>query len=316
MDFVVIGLGLSALALLTGLTLLCMVAPRWSRKSSVAHPADSAYARALAGERQALGQGFLCVGAVLLLATLGGISAGLADKAGAYLIATITTVAVLGLFGWDVLYRRQNPVPQRRRVAAARAKPATAEETTSPAASPTGSSIATTTKVRRRVLPARQRVALPARATTATATDIPLDVEPIAESDGPLDEAHEHVAEAAETPAPSGSEAAPEEESQEPAGQPDVPAEGPSAQEEATEDPVSEEPGDEEPVDVAASRPEPVPFPPTQANGAADQGAAFAPEPGPDILPDGDDRVIALFPTAAARRSRMMTAPTDPDGKN
>ena len=122
MDFVVIGLGLSALALLTGLTLLCLVAPRWFRKAGVAQPGDAAYARAQAGARHALGQGFLCVGAVLLLTTFGGISAGLADKAGAYLIATMTTLAALGLFGWDLLYRRQHPIPVRRRAAPARAK--------------------------------------------------------------------------------------------------------------------------------------------------------------------------------------------------
>jgi hypothetical protein len=91
---------------LTGLTLLCLVAPRWFRKAGVTQPGDAAYARAQAGERLALGQGFLCVGAVLLLTTLGGISAGLGDKAGAYLIATMTTLTLLGLLGWDLLYRR------------------------------------------------------------------------------------------------------------------------------------------------------------------------------------------------------------------
>ena len=36
----------------------------------------------------------------------------------------------------------------------------------------------------------------------------------------------------------------------------------------------------------------------------------------PEALPHGDDRVIALFPTAAARRSRTIVAPTDPDGQS
>ncbi|MEZ4564343.1 MAG: hypothetical protein R2853_16555 [Thermomicrobiales bacterium] len=190
MDFVVTGLGLSALALLTGLALLCLVAPRWSRKSRAAHPEDGAYARALAGERSALGQGFLCVGAVLLLATLGGISAGLADKTGAYLVAAMATVALLGLFGWDLLYRRQHPLPRRRRVAPTRPIPADAEAAPAAVAStpPTGSPATTATTVRRRVLPARQRVAPapppPSAAESLTAAEREPDVVPSA------DEAH------------------------------------------------------------------------------------------------------------------------------
>lgn len=306
MDFVVIGLGLSALALLTGLTLLCMVAPRWSRKSRAVHPADAAYARALSGVRHALGQGFLCVGAVLLLATLGGISAGLADKAGAYLIAAMTTVAALGLFGWDILYRRQHPVPQRRRVPAASAKSAIAEAPTGlPEASTVASPPAMATTARRRVLPARRHPA-PARQPTE------------AESASGIAISAEHASADLEPQVAAGNEIEPVVESRESASESgpmeETPAEitGESGKMVAEENEVAAE----EPPEVAAALPEPVPFAPEHTNGTA--RPITAPQPGdePDVTHDGDDRVIALFPTAAARRSRMVAAPTDPDGQN
>ena len=315
MDFVVIGLGLSALALLTGLTLLCMVAPRWFRKSRAVQPADAAYARALAGERHALGQGFLCVGAVLLLATLGGISAGLADKAGAYLVAAMTTVAALSLFGWAVLYRRQHPVPQRRRMAPARAKPAPAEDpaTADAATTPTGAPEATTTTVRRRVLPARQRVSPISQPTATAVAGVALEIEPASEGEGAHAEAPEGVAKVEASLATAGSEA---KESPEPIGVADAQEESSAAQTEAPVAPVSEEPVVEDASEGAADLPEPTPLLLTQANGAAEPAAASAAETEPDLMPDGDDRVIALFPTAAARRSRIIVAPTDPDGKD
>ena len=318
MDFVVIGLGLSALALLTGLTLLCMVAPRWFRKSRAVQPADAAFARALAGERHALGQGFLCVGAVLLLTTLGGISAGLADKAGAYLVAAMTTVAALGLYGWSMLYRRQHPVPQRRRAAPARVQPATAEvpATAEAATTQTGAPEATTTTVRRRVLPARRRIAPASQPVTATAEGVALEIEPAPESDVAHDEALEGVAEVAASLATASSEAAPGLESPEPSVAPGVQEAPSAARTEDTAAPVSDKPIVEDASDVAAELPEPVPFPPARANGAGEPAAASATETEPDLMPDGDDRVIALFPTAAARRRNMIVAPTDPDGKD
>jgi hypothetical protein len=79
----------------------------------------------------------------------------------------------------------------------------------------------------------------------------------------------------------------------------------------ASEEAVAEEPGE-----VAADLPEPLPFVPTHANGAAEPATASPPGGEPDIIPDGDDRVIALFPTAAARRSRMIVVPPDPDGQS
>ncbi|MDQ2655219.1 MAG: hypothetical protein M3Z20_19480 [Chloroflexota bacterium] len=312
MDFVVIGLGLSALALLTGLTLLCMVAPRWSRQSRAVQPADAAYARALAGERHALGQGFLCVGAVLLLATLGGISAGLADKAGAYLIAAITTVAAIGLFGWDLLYRRQHPVPRRRRVAPARAQTAAAEVSPSSAVeSPPGSPATTPTAVRRRVLPARHR-AVPA----AAASDVTVDDERTPGDEQPNAEVGEPGADVADPQAVAGRETETGPESQESAAAPRPTEEPPASVSEEAREMVSEEAEAGEPAEGATELPQPVPFVPTRANGAAEPAAASASGDESDFIPAGDDRVIALFPTAAARRGRMIVAPADPDGKN
>jgi hypothetical protein len=317
-DFVVIGLGLSALALLTALTLLCMVAPRWSRKSHAVQPADAAYARALGGERHALGQGFLCVGAVLLLATLGGISAGLADKAGAYLIAAITTVAALGLFGWDLLYRRQHPVPRRRRVAPTKTQTAAAEASTPlPGVSQPVSPAATTTTARRRVLPARHRAA-PAvpRGTVADATaDGSVADERASGDEQPAADARKPGADVAEPQAAAGRETEPGPESQEFAAAPGPTEEPPAGVSEEVRETVSEEAEAGEPAEAAGDLPEPVPFVPARANGVAEPAAASASGDESDFIPAGDDRVIALFPTAAARRSRMIVAPADPDGQ-
>ncbi len=304
MDFVVIGLGLSALALLTGLTLLCLVAPRWFRKAGAVHPGDAAYARAQAEERQALGQGFLCVGAVLLLATLGGISAELADKAGAYLIASVTTVAALGLFGWDVLYRRQHPMPPRRRAAPLSVKPADEEATSLLPA-------AMTTLVRRRVLPARHRV-MPAATALATSSAIPAADSTAAGDERPRAVVLEPVGETTITQ-PSGGDAA-----FAPGGQ--TPAVDATAIPEADlgelEEPVSHSTEAGAPDAIAPVLAEPVQLPTKSDNGTVKIAVGPAPEAEPDLASHGDDRVIALFPTAAARRSRSVTAPMDPDGQS
>ena len=316
MDFVVIGLGLSALALLTGLTLLCLVAPHWSRKAGVAQPGDAAYARAQAGERHALGQGFLCVGAVLLLTTLGGISAGLADKTGAYLIATVTTVAVLSLFGWDLLYRRQHPIPQRRRAAPARAQRAAEHTAGTHPAGPTAQHVA---NGRRRVLPARPRGSQAAPPATAAAEPALLTagdghapgvIEPPADMLEPAPDIADP-----ETQSSSEAEPAPPAE----APEPDSGATGDATASPPTES-VSEATAGGEPVPDAAAVPEPAALAPATSNGTGDQAASPAPEPepgpGPDMVPHGDDRVIALFPTAAARRGRTVVAPMDPDDQS
>lgn len=310
MDFVVIGLGLSALALLTGLTLLCLVAPRWFRQSGVVQPGDAAFARAQAGARHALGQGFLCVGAVLLLATLGGISAGLTDKAGAYLIASMATLAAFGLLGWDALYRRQHPIPQRR-MAPARAK-RTADGAS--ASRPEGSPAAISTTARRRVLPARRHGASVAQPAVAAASVDPQADDSHASGDEPQPaDVPEPVPGITETHTEPGEDA-------EPVSEDDAHAAEIVAAENADvgpkDEPASEGMAAAEPAEVAAAHPEPVPLHPETASGGDAPAASPAPGVEPDILPHGDDRVIALFPTAAARRGRTVVAPMDPDGKS
>lgn len=318
MDFVVIGLGLSALALLAGLALLCLISPSWFRKAGPAKPDDAAYARAMAGERHALGQGFLCVGAVLLLTTLGGISGGLADKTGAYLIAAMTTVALLGLVGWDALYRRQHPVPRRRRVATVKANPATdSSATTRPAALAPATLTPATTTVRRRVLPARQRTA-PA-GVPAAAEGAPLDF-----GYGEVDHsAAEDLAFAAPLPAADGPDAAATVAVESaPSATEDLEPEAPAAAQEANATSATNPEGE------PASAPDEEQ--PTATPGAAevapqgDAAASAAPEPvtATDTMPDfdenhfGDDKVIALFPTAATRRGGATVAPPNSHGKD
>lgn len=310
MDFVVIGLGLSALALLAGLALLCLVSPSWFRKAGPAKPDDAAYARAMAGERHALGQGFLCVGAVLLLTTLGGISGGLADKTGAYLIAAMTTVALLGLVGWDVLYRRQHPVPRRRRVATVKANPATdGSATTRPATLAPVTPTPATTTVRRRVLPARQRAA-PAGLLTAA------EVAPLDFGYGEVDRsAAEDLAFAAADGPDAAATVAVESA---PSATEDLEPESPAAAQEANATSATNPEGE------PASAPDEEQ--PTAMHGAAEvalQGdAAASAAPEPVTMPDfdenhfGDDKVIALFPTAATRRGGATVAPPNTHGKD
>jgi hypothetical protein len=303
-DFVVIGLGLSALALLTGLALLCLVAPHWFRKAGAAHPGDAAYARAQAGARRALGQGFLCGGAILLLSTLGGISAGLSDKSGAYLIASMATLVSLGLYGWDLLYRRQHPIPARRRPARA-----TRVEPEARSAQPTaGPAIphATTTKARRRVLPARQRV-VPAEAP-AVAVAAPVEV--------PHDE--NMVQSDQREPVVSSEPQATHSDQAEPLS-PDPECETDLAALDATTAEAPENVQQEEAADApdadAPELPEPGTLATAASNGATEPETLAPSVAEPEVLPNGDDRVIALFPTAAAQRSRTVIAPPDSNGQ-
>ena len=316
MDFVVIGLGLSALALLAGLALLCLVSPSWFRKAGPAKPDDAAYARAMAGQRHALGQGFLCVGAVLLLTTLGGISGGLADKTGAYLIAAMTTVALLGLVGWDLLYRRQHPVPRRRRVAAVKTSPATdSAATAGPAALAPASPVTTT--MRRRVLPARQRTAPAGLPIIADGAPLAVDVDEVdlapaakLEAGAPRSETERPDAEAmsAAVAALSATEEGEMLEALSPQ-ETDSPAAASAEEEPATTS------GDEAPAVLHGA---------ADIEPQSDETARAAPEPeatngaAPELDERhfGDDKVIALFPTAATRRGGATVAPPNSHGKD
>lgn len=120
MDFVVVGLGLGALAILAGVILLGWVTGRWQRvAATAATPDEVRYARAMAGNRQSAGQALLCAGGAILLATIGALAGSLDDQTGAYLVTTTATVAAVGFLIWEHLSRLRSPLPSRPRSQAA-----------------------------------------------------------------------------------------------------------------------------------------------------------------------------------------------------
>lgn len=116
MDFVVVGLGLGALAILAGVILLGWVTGRWQRAAASAATLDDArYARAIAVSRQSAGQALLFAGGAILLATIGALAGALDDQTGAFLVTTTTTVAAVGFLIWEHLARLRNPIPAKAR---------------------------------------------------------------------------------------------------------------------------------------------------------------------------------------------------------
>lgn len=129
MDFVVVGFGLGALAILLGVLMHGWLARRWERIAARAvAPDDRAAALAVAGWRRDAGQALSTAGSALLIATVGALAGGLHDQTGALLITTTATVAALGLLLWGYLYRLRHPAPpeRRSRTAAASLPPASA----------------------------------------------------------------------------------------------------------------------------------------------------------------------------------------------
>jgi hypothetical protein len=114
-DFVVVGLGLGALGILLGVTLLGWVAGRWERDGRVAAPDEAAYYLAVAVNRQGAGQALVFAGGAILLATIGALAGSLDDQTGAFLVATTATVALLSLLIWAWLHRVRIPAPFRHR---------------------------------------------------------------------------------------------------------------------------------------------------------------------------------------------------------
>jgi hypothetical protein len=128
-DFVVVGLGLGALAMLLGIVLLAGVAPRRARLARNAPPAEARRNLALAAHRRGAGQALIYAGAAIFLATLRGLAGSLDARTGAFLVATTTTVAALGLLVWGYLDHLRNPVPPPTRARIATADSARPPET-------------------------------------------------------------------------------------------------------------------------------------------------------------------------------------------
>lgn len=120
-----VGLGLGALAILSGIVMLGALSGRWERAAArAADPGDAAYARAVAASRGATGQDLLWAGAAMLLATVGALAGSLDDRTGALLVATTATVAALGLLLRAHLYRVRHPLPRRSRAPRSIVQPA------------------------------------------------------------------------------------------------------------------------------------------------------------------------------------------------
>lgn len=112
-DFVVVGLGLGALALLGGVCLFGW-AGRWERDANRATTRqDAVHFSAMATWRRDAGQALLGAGSAILLATIGALAGSLTDQTGAFLVTTTATVAALGLLLWAYLYRSRHPIPPR-----------------------------------------------------------------------------------------------------------------------------------------------------------------------------------------------------------
>jgi len=135
-DFVVVGFGLGAGAVLLGVMIGGWLAGRAERTAAAASsPAAVAHAQATAAEYRAVGQTILYAGSALVLATAGGLAGGLDDRTGALLVATVATVGAAGTLVWGYLYRVRHPMPSRPRRQAPRAPDAVAGAGLAPAAS-------------------------------------------------------------------------------------------------------------------------------------------------------------------------------------
>jgi hypothetical protein len=118
-DFVVVGFGLGALAILIGVLMHGWLARRWQRSAARAATEDDRAADlATAAWRRDSGQALLTSGSALLIATVGALAGGLNDRIGAFFVTTTATVAALGLLLWGFLYRARHPAPPPRRARA------------------------------------------------------------------------------------------------------------------------------------------------------------------------------------------------------
>jgi hypothetical protein len=112
LDFVVVGLTLGALAILSGVVLLGWETGRWQRSAARAD-SSAAAARflAIAADRRSTGEALLYAGAAIILATVGALAGSLDDRTGAFFVVTTVTVAAAGILLRAYLHRTRHPIP-------------------------------------------------------------------------------------------------------------------------------------------------------------------------------------------------------------
>jgi hypothetical protein len=109
-DFVVVGLGLGACAVLAGVILLGWSLPRAEGIVAAASDPDAiARGDAAVAATRGAGQVMLSAGGAIFLATAGALAGSLDDRTGAFLVVTTVTVAALGILVWG--YRNRNRIP-------------------------------------------------------------------------------------------------------------------------------------------------------------------------------------------------------------
>src|SRR5215212_9860501 len=119
-DFVVVGFGLGALAVLLGVVMLGWLAPRAQRAAArTPSPDDAVRCQAIAAEHRGTGQAFLSAGGAMLLVTVGALAGSLDDRTGALLVTATATIAAGGILLAGYFQRVRNPVPPRRRTRSA-----------------------------------------------------------------------------------------------------------------------------------------------------------------------------------------------------
>ncbi|MCC6315827.1 MAG: hypothetical protein IT337_17655, partial [Thermomicrobiales bacterium] len=114
MDFVVVGVGIGALAILLGL-IVRDAGSWWVRRAASRAPTDPRRTRTLHGVCRAAGRALALDGLVLLAVTAVALFAGWSDRAGATAVMLALAIVLLGSIGWAFRYtQRHYSRPPRR----------------------------------------------------------------------------------------------------------------------------------------------------------------------------------------------------------
>lgn len=115
MDFVVVGLGVGALAVLLGLTIRELGSRWWSLAPGVPLSSPDQVRRLAIGRVSRAGGSVLSLaGVLILIATIVAIGLGLPDRTGAIVVMAVVTVAVLGTVAWGAIYAFRHHPPAAR----------------------------------------------------------------------------------------------------------------------------------------------------------------------------------------------------------